>query len=186
MRLSRHSCPSEFQRGVKSRSFLGRKLQPLSEGFTTRIWRAEFVPIPDAIRGPGEAIEALQRLIGRTPTIFIRPRDFADDLLALRSVFTDDEDYTAALVAFWKEIRRALRDKERYGGADGELSRNLVGVRRAKFPLEDRRNAVLRLSIRPYGKGIQIIAMRHRHQPTGMYRLSAERLSAILQQRVSP
>jgi hypothetical protein len=133
------------------------------------------VPIPDEIRGPGDAVGALQRFLQRTPTIYFRPRDLADDLIALRGVYINDDDYTAVLVAFWKEIRRALRNPKVYGGEQGELRRDLAGVRRYRFPPEGQHGAVLRLLVRPYRDGIHIVAMRHRHEPPGMYGLAEER-----------
>lgn len=138
------------------------------------------MPIPAEIRGPGDAIGTLHRLLKHTPNIYFRPRDIADDLVALRAIYSDDGAYTAVLVAFWKEIRRALRDRENYGGDNGELRDNLAGVRRNKFAPEDDREADLRLLIRPYRQGIQIIALRHRHDPPGIYGLAARRLSEIL------
>ena len=138
------------------------------------------VPIPTEIRGPGDAIGALHRLLKRTANLYFRPRDIADDLIALRRIYRDDDAYTAALVAFWKEIRRALRDREHYGGTDGELRRDLAGVRRSRFPPEGRRDAALRLLMRPYRDGVQIIALRHRLDPPGMYRLAVQRLYEIV------
>ncbi|MBC5798904.1 MAG: hypothetical protein GIX03_11855 [Candidatus Eremiobacteraeota bacterium] len=68
------------------------------------------------MQGPGDAGGALHGLLQRTPNIYFRARDLADDLITLRGVYRDDNDYVAVLVAFWKEIRRALRDRENYGG----------------------------------------------------------------------
>ena len=138
------------------------------------------MPIPAEIRGPGDAIGALQRLLKQTPNIYFRPRDIADDLIELRALYSDDRAYTAVLVAFWKEIRRALRDRENYGGENGELQDSLAGVRRNKFPPEDGHDALLRLLMRPYRDGIQIIALRHRREPPGIYGLAERRLSEIL------
>lgn len=112
----------------------------------------------------------------------MRPRDLADDLMTLRGVYRDDNDYMAALVASLKEIRRAFRDRENYGGVKGELRHDLTGVRRNKFPPENQHDAVLRLVIRPYRDGIQILALRHRHDPPDMYRLAAQRLTQILRE----
>jgi hypothetical protein len=88
------------------------------------------MPIPGEIRGPGDAVGALQHLFQRTANLYFRPSDLADDLIALPSIYTSDDEYTAALVAFWKEVRRALRDPQSYGGEKGELRGSLAGVRR--------------------------------------------------------
>lgn len=130
------------------------------------------MPIPAEIQTAGDAIGALHRLLQHTPNIFIRPRDVGDDLIALRIIYRDDRAFTAVLVAFCKEIRRALRGPMNYGG---ELRHNLADIRRKKFPAEDDQDAdaVLRLLIRPYQNGVQIIALRHRHDPPGIYELAA-------------
>lgn len=137
------------------------------------------MPIHAEIRGPGDAVGALQQLFRRTPNLYFHPPHIAEDLIALRSIYRDDEAYTGVLVAFWKEIRRALRDPKRYGGKNGELRNSLAGVRRNKFPPEDGRDAVLRLLVRPYRDGIQVIAMRHRRDPPGMYGLAARRFTEL-------
>lgn len=134
------------------------------------------MPIPAEIQGPGDAVGALFRYLARTPQAYFKVRHLNDDLQSLRSIFSDG-DYTAALVAFLKELPRALRDPAHYGGA---LEDSLQGVRRHKFCLEDQRDAILRLLEYPYRDGMHIIALRHRHDPPGMYGIAAARFADLL------
>ena len=176
MKRSRPSLPCASHPKILSQSSLDPKGLTNFDAFTRKASLDYGVPIPDRIQGPGDAIGALHRLLQRTPNIYFRSRDVADDLVTLRSIYQDDRTYTAVVVAFWKEIRRALRDPANYGG---ELRHNLDGVRRSKFSAEHEQDAVLRLLIRPYRDGMQIIALRHRHDPPDMYALAAQWFAEI-------
>jgi hypothetical protein len=140
-----------------------------------RLKRRASVPIPDNMKGPADAVGALYRYLKQTPTIYFNPRDLRDDLQTLRALF-NDADYTAALVAFLKELQRAMRDPTNYGG---ELSYQFAGVRRHKFPLEDQREAILRMLEKPFRGGMYLLAIRHRHEPEDSYDAVQPRLPRI-------
>lgn len=118
--------------------------------------------------GPGEAIGSLLTLLEDPRIEFAKP-DVKDDLADLRQAYCSDRGYAHAVLAFVKEITRALRNPTAYGG---EHQRKLAGVRRGEFAPLNSTDADLRLVIRPLPDGLRLIAMRHRHLPTGMHALS--------------
>ena len=111
---------------------------------------------PAKADGPGDAIGALQRLLSN-PVLKFRPRDLAEDLCDLHVSFKTDAAYAAAVLAFIREIQRAMRNPSAHGD---ELQHTLTGLRRGKFTPIGSKVACLRLVVRPYQGGLHVVAMR--------------------------
>jgi hypothetical protein len=121
---------------------------------------------------PADAIKVLQKALedGRLQH---KKKHVATDIADLHLPFTDDDGFTAALLAIAREIQIALRNPGAYGKP---LSGNFSGLRRAAFPPLRSKRACLRLVIEPLKDGsTRIHAFRHRHNPPNPYSVVGQR-----------
>lgn len=122
--------------------------------------------------GLADAIKALQKALedGR---LQYKRKHVSTDIADLHLPFSDDDSFTAAILAIARAIQIALRNPGTYGK---QLSGNLSGLRRAAFPPLASADASLRLIVEPLKGGpMHIYAFRHRHNPPKPYSIIKRR-----------